>query len=504
MSCWRRARGRLPAAAADAAVKFEWFEYTGQDAIYSAPPAVRRFPQSRFCRATTPIRASRAPATSTIWSIPRSRTGPGIPIHESTDLVHWKLDRPRAQRSRPSSPSTGLNISRGVFAPSIHFHKGTFYIVNTLVEAGGNFFVTANEPGGPVVRARLAPGNRRHRSLVLLRRRWQGLHPQQRAARGRAAVRRPSRDLDPGVRPRRRTSSSGPRKVIVNGGADICEEADLDRRPASLPHQGLVLPHVRGRRHRARPLRSRSSARKSPWGPFEPYEGQPHPHAARSARGSRESGDQRRPRGSRADEGWQLVGGVPRVAALRRRPLQHRPRDVSVAGHLEKRLAGDTRSAARPMPHDAQGPGGVRWRAPRAAGRARRQFTKRDEFDGSAGPEWMQVHVPEADAGSNSAAARCACAPLAVNLDEKRNASFLARRQQHLKFEASTRARTAPDRRESRRASPPTRTRATGISSARAASAPGCSVFLERSAGKGAQIVTGTTHPRAEHAASCA
>ena len=36
-----------------------------------------------------------------------------------------------------------------MFAPSIHFHKGIYYVINTLVDAGGNFFVTATDPAGP-------------------------------------------------------------------------------------------------------------------------------------------------------------------------------------------------------------------------------------------------------------------------------------------------------------------------------------------------------------------
>jgi alpha-N-arabinofuranosidase len=72
----------------------------------------------------------------------------GIPIHESTDLVHWTLVG-HALGDPTKVSFDGLNISRGVFAPSIHFTTGTFYVINTLVDAGGNFFVTATNPRGP-------------------------------------------------------------------------------------------------------------------------------------------------------------------------------------------------------------------------------------------------------------------------------------------------------------------------------------------------------------------
>ena len=42
-----------------------------------------------------------------------------------------------------------LGMSRGVFAPTINFHDGTFYVLNTCVDCGGNYLVTATNPAGP-------------------------------------------------------------------------------------------------------------------------------------------------------------------------------------------------------------------------------------------------------------------------------------------------------------------------------------------------------------------
>ena len=183
---------------ADDAVAFDWFEYTGRDSTFAAPlPAGSYF---------NPILAGYYPDPSITrvgdkYYLVNSTFAhfPGIPIHESTDLVHWKLIGHALSNSNQVT-FDGLDISRGVFAPSIHFHKGIYYVINTLVEAGGNFFVTAARSQGSVVRSRVAQGNRRHRSVVLLRRRRQGVHRQQRAARRRPALRRPSRHLDPAVR----------------------------------------------------------------------------------------------------------------------------------------------------------------------------------------------------------------------------------------------------------------------------------------------------------------
>lgn len=72
---------------------------------------------------------------------------PALPIWHSRDLVHWRqignaLTRP-SQLELKDVPS-----SRGIFAPTIRYHLGKFYIVCTNVEYGGNFIVTAKRPEG--------------------------------------------------------------------------------------------------------------------------------------------------------------------------------------------------------------------------------------------------------------------------------------------------------------------------------------------------------------------
>ncbi|PMZ78730.1 family 43 glycosylhydrolase, partial [Pseudomonas sp. FW306-2-11AD] len=44
---------------------------------------------------------------------------------------------------------TGRTVSQSVFAPDISYHDGIFYIVNTCVQCGGNFVITAKNPAGP-------------------------------------------------------------------------------------------------------------------------------------------------------------------------------------------------------------------------------------------------------------------------------------------------------------------------------------------------------------------
>jgi alpha-N-arabinofuranosidase len=62
--------------------------------------------------------------------------------------VHWKqignvLDR------EEQIDLTGAKHSGGIFAPTLRYHKGIFYMVTTNVTHGGNFIVTSKDPAGP-------------------------------------------------------------------------------------------------------------------------------------------------------------------------------------------------------------------------------------------------------------------------------------------------------------------------------------------------------------------
>lgn len=76
---------------------------------------------------------------------------PGVPIFHSKDLIHWRqlghvLDRP-SQLNLDDTPS-----SRGIYAATIRYFNGMFYVVSTfVVSATGerrNFYVTAKDPEG--------------------------------------------------------------------------------------------------------------------------------------------------------------------------------------------------------------------------------------------------------------------------------------------------------------------------------------------------------------------
>jgi alpha-N-arabinofuranosidase len=73
---------------------------------------------------------------------------PGIPIFHSRDLVHW-LQIGYCLIRKSQLPLTKVRASGGIYAPTLRYHKGTFYMVTTNVDGGGNFYVTAKDPAGP-------------------------------------------------------------------------------------------------------------------------------------------------------------------------------------------------------------------------------------------------------------------------------------------------------------------------------------------------------------------
>jgi len=73
---------------------------------------------------------------------------PGLPIFHSKDLVNWQQIGSAMNRNEQLD-LTNAGISRGLFAPTIRYHNGTFYIICTLIDKGGNFIITAKDPKGP-------------------------------------------------------------------------------------------------------------------------------------------------------------------------------------------------------------------------------------------------------------------------------------------------------------------------------------------------------------------
>ena len=128
-------------------VDFYQFTYEGKDAIFANKPAQGKF--------QNPILAGFYPdpsitrAGDNYYLVTSSFAySPGVPIFHSKDLINWKslghvLVTPK------QLPLYKQQTSRGIYAPTIRYHDGTFYLITTLVDVRGNFIVTAKDAAGP-------------------------------------------------------------------------------------------------------------------------------------------------------------------------------------------------------------------------------------------------------------------------------------------------------------------------------------------------------------------
>lgn len=127
---------------------FSWFDYAGDDEVFKQPLADDQY--------RNPILAGYYPDPSVVrvgedYYMVNSTFGffPGIPIFHSRDLVNWTQLGNVIHRPEQLS-FDGIHLGyNGVYAPTIEYRDGTFYVINTCVGCGGNFVVTATDPAGP-------------------------------------------------------------------------------------------------------------------------------------------------------------------------------------------------------------------------------------------------------------------------------------------------------------------------------------------------------------------
>ena len=136
---------------------FDWFDYKGNDDAYANisksdkeylnPILAGFYPDPTICRVGDKFYL----VNSSFCYFP------GLPIFESTDLVNWKqianiIDRPEQANFGNS------RLSGGMYAPTLRYHNGTFYVICTNVSGVGNFIVTAKNPAGPWSNPLVIPG----------------------------------------------------------------------------------------------------------------------------------------------------------------------------------------------------------------------------------------------------------------------------------------------------------------------------------------------------------
>ncbi|MFQ9094250.1 MAG: glycoside hydrolase family 43 protein [Ruminococcus sp.] len=75
---------------------------------------------------------------------------PGLPIYHSRDLVHWEQIGHCLTRDSQVHLVTGAPNCLNIYAPTIRYHDGLFYVIVTNVTGDnhGNFIITAKDPAG--------------------------------------------------------------------------------------------------------------------------------------------------------------------------------------------------------------------------------------------------------------------------------------------------------------------------------------------------------------------
>ncbi|MDQ8758101.1 glycoside hydrolase family 43 protein [Sphingosinicella sp. LHD-64] len=428
-----------PAAAQEA--RFDWFDYQGSDPVdvtlnagpddYRNPILQGFYPDPSITRAGDDYYL----VTSTFAYFP------GIPVFHSRDLVSWTQIGNAIDR--PDQLDFGrLGLSRGVFAPTIEHKNGTFYILNTCVDCGGNFVITARDPAGPWsdpvwlpdLEGGIDPGlffDEDGRTWIV------NNGPPEGPPRysGHRAIWIQEFDAA-------NLRTIGPRRVLVDGGVDPATNPIWIEGPHILKRDGwyylICAEGGTAEGHSQVVLRSRSVA-----GPYQPYPGNP-------------------------------------ILTQRGLPVD-RPFPITSAGHADfvETPNGEwwaTFLAVRPYRGDYYNTGRetfllpVRWEdgwprmtdpgdlipyahvrpdLPRQAAPAiptTGPFALREEFDGPRlPPYWMMVRNPR-EPWYSLRGGQLALRARPVPLGGMANPSFLARRQQHMHASASTVVRFTPAR----------------------------------------------------------
>lgn len=416
-------------------VLYDWFAYSGHDAAFAQP-----LPPGDY---RNPVLAGFHPDPSVVrvgdrFYLVNSSFAyfPGIPVFESRDLVHWRqignvIDRPSELHY------DGLGVSQGVFAPDISYHDGLFYVVNTFVGGGdnGNYVVTARDPAGPWSAPVWLPSvdgidpslffDADGKAYLL----YSGVPPGGSAYAGQRALW--LQGFDPAT-----LRLVGSRKMVLYGGVDPATRPIWAEGPHLFRHAGwYFLAFAQGGtglQHSEMVLRSRS-----PWGPFRADPNNPiltqrdlpanraqpvinagHADLVEAADGSwwavflasRAYGEVHYNTGRETfllrvqwEDGWPVI--LPHGQAV---PFMATGPAFMAPGVTQAPLSGN--------------------------------FEWRDDFDETRlRRAWMYLRAPtRAWVNLDAKPGWLAIRPLAAGLDSTRNPSFLARRQQHLVFAAST------------------------------------------------------------------
>lgn len=72
---------------------------------------------------------------------------PGVPIYHSRNLANWELTG-HCLSEKAQLDLEGCRSSGGIYAPTLRYHEGTFFMTTTNVSGKGNFIVHTRDIGG--------------------------------------------------------------------------------------------------------------------------------------------------------------------------------------------------------------------------------------------------------------------------------------------------------------------------------------------------------------------
>ena len=72
---------------------------------------------------------------------------PGLPIFHSRNLTDWRQIGQALNRCSQIDLSSRKS-SEGIYAPTLRYHQGVFYLITTDVMGIGNFYITSVDPAG--------------------------------------------------------------------------------------------------------------------------------------------------------------------------------------------------------------------------------------------------------------------------------------------------------------------------------------------------------------------
>ncbi len=412
-------------------VLFDWFEYKSTDPAFEKFPTGTGefqnpllpgfYPDPSICRVDSDYYL----INSTFSYFP------GIPIFHSRDLVHWEqighvLDRP-SQLNLDS-----LELSWGVFAPAISYHQGKYYVINTIVNGGGNFYVTATSPAGPWSDPVWFPEidgidpsfffDENGKAYVVNNGPPEGAELYQ----GHRAIWIQEFSIDSG-------KLTGPRKVIVNAGVDIAKQPIWIEGPHVFKKNGyyylIAAEGGTSTGHSEVVFRS-----KSVWGPYIPWKNNPiltqrHLDPGRefpvSSTGHADFVE------TQNGEWWAVFLGCRPYAD----DFYNTGRETFMLPVTWK--DGWPFVTRDPVPYTVKRP--ALPDHPESGAVTGGNFTWRDEFnDTTLGMKWNFIRTPREkwySLTSDSGFLRLDIRPVAIS--ELKNPSFIGRRQQHAHFSAS-------------------------------------------------------------------